>query len=139
MAGTRQQRAGAEGEVRNRPSYGSSSQKRREGRARVRTGVGGALKKDESLEHKNSDGTKLMRCGAGRKERVGHRETGTWKHASPCAKQTGSGSLLCDVGLCAKPGRWAGEGTQPNLWLIRVAVWQKPAQHCSDHPSTKGE
>ena len=74
MAGTRQQRAGAEGEVRNRPSYGSSSQKRREGRARVRTGVGGALKKDESLEHKNSDGTKLMRCGAGRKERVGRRE-----------------------------------------------------------------
>lgn len=96
----------------HRLSYSSSSQKRREGRARVRTGVRGALKKRyESLEHKNSDGKKLTRCGAGRKERVGCRKTVTWKHTSPYAKQS--------VGTC-----YMMQGTQPEtLYQPRGVGW----------------
>ena len=66
------------------------------------------------------------------------------QYTLPYVKSTASENLLYDSGssdpvLCDNPegydgvggGREVqGEGTYEYLWLIHVAVWQKPKQYC---------
>ena len=73
-----------------------------------------------------------------RKERMGQIERGARKQPLPYVKQIASGNLLtqkAQPGLCDNPEGWNGwevagrfkrEGTYVYLWLILVAVWQKP-------------
>ena len=62
------------------------------------------------MEHKNSDGEKLMRWGAGRKERVGCGKTGTPGHMQSRQQGTPATRLSELTRLCNSPEGPGGEG-----------------------------